>query len=75
MADNNHNIKPVENLQNIGRLDPVGRRKERKRKQNTREQQQEQNELNEENLNDETFESEDDQHAIDYYAWYENIIV
>ena len=42
MADNNHNIKPVESLQNIGRLSPVGRRKERKRKQNLREQDQEQ---------------------------------
>jgi hypothetical protein len=73
MADNDHNIKPVENLQNIGRLNPVGRRKERKRKQNLREQdreeqQQEQNKPTKENLDDETFENEDNQHAIDYCA-------
>lgn len=73
MEDNSHNIKPVENLQNIGRLDPVGRRKERKRKQNLREQdqeqqQQEQNKLDEENLNEESLGSEDNQHAIDYCA-------
>ena len=71
MADNNHNIKPVESLQNIGRLSPVGRRKERKRKQNLREQdqeqqQQEQNKPTKENLNDETFENDDNQHSIDY---------
>ena len=71
MADNNHNIKPVENLQNIGRLNPVGRRKERKRKQNLKEQdqqEQQQNEPNKENLNDETFVNEDNQHTIDYCA-------
>ena len=73
MADNNHNIKPVENLQNIGRLNPVGRRKERKRKQTLRApdkegQQQEQNKPTKENLNDETSENGDNQHAIDYCA-------
>jgi hypothetical protein len=70
MADDNYNIKPVENLQNIGGLNPVGRRKERKRKQNLREQdqQQEQDKSTKKNLDDESFENQDDQHSIDYRA-------
>lgn len=73
MADDNYNIKPVENLHNIGSLSPVGHRKERKRKQNLQEQaqeeqQQEQDKSTKEKLDEETFENQDNQHSIDYRA-------
>lgn len=74
MADNDFNIiKPVESLQNVGGMNPVERRKERKhkqnlKKQNRQEQKQELNEPTEEDLNDETSKNEDDQHSIDYCA-------
>ncbi|MHC4114902.1 MAG: hypothetical protein ACYSSL_06260 [Planctomycetota bacterium] len=73
MADDNYNIKPVENLQNIGGLNSVGRRKERKRKQNLREQdqekrQQEQGNPTKQDLDDETLENQDNQRSIDYCA-------
>jgi len=73
MADDNYNIKPVENLQNIGGLNSVGRRKERKRKQNLQEQdqeerQQEKDKPAKEDLNDEAFGDQDNQHSIDYCA-------
>ncbi len=75
MADN-YDIKPVEHLQNVGRLSSPGQRKKRKRKQNQREQaqqrqleqQQEQIESTEQDINSTTCEDPDDKHSIDYRA-------
>ena len=77
MADNDHNIiKPVESLQNIGRLTPTKRRQERKKRQNLYEQNDQEHELAEDELNESTKEDIDgeitenvqDEHSIDYCA-------
>jgi len=50
MAEYDSNmIKPVEGLQNFSRLDPTGRREERKRRQQLQEQNDEENESSENN--------------------------
>ena len=51
MAEYDSNmIKPVESLQNFSRLEPTGRREERKRRQQLQEQNNEENESSEDKL-------------------------
>jgi hypothetical protein len=57
MADYDSNmIKPVEGLQNFSRLNPTGRREERKRRQQLQEQNDEENE----NAEDDSKENNDE---------------
>ncbi len=77
MADSNYNIiKPVEGLQNIGRLTPAKRRQQKKKKQNMHQQEKQQRQLVEDEI-DETFEENvndtvtgdnQQQDSIDYRA-------
>jgi len=69
MANDNYNIKPIETLQNVGGLSPVGQRKKRKRKQNLNKQgREEQDKPTKEKPDDKTFKNQDNQHSIDYRA-------
>ncbi len=75
MANSDYNaIKPVESLQNIGRLSAAERRRERKRRQDTQKDKEEQREETEETA-EETMNETADQHdpgdsgySIDYCA-------
>ena len=80
MTDN-HIIKPVKGLQNIGALSPIQQRDKRKHNQNQKEQHNEDNNhdevilsefTNEQTLDNETFEDSDDRNfdsaEIDYCA-------
>jgi hypothetical protein len=77
MVNNNYNvIKPVDNLKNIGRLNPAKRRRERKKKQDMQQEDDSQNETAnnpegdsiEEGISGEIAENDRDERSIDYRA-------
>jgi hypothetical protein len=63
MADSNYNVKPVENLQNVGSLSPVTSNRERRRKGNLKKGKHEQQASPQE-----SDEHNPDEHSIDYCA-------
>jgi hypothetical protein len=77
MVDNNYNIiKPVDGLNNIGRLDPTKRRRERKKQQQEQQEDDDRQETVqdledgsiEEGISSEIAENDRDEGSIDYRA-------
>lgn len=73
MAEDNYNIiKPVEGLQNLAALKPVGQRQERSKRQNTNNPHDEQEQPNDLSEQEDQGEGPDDlkpgRHRVDYRA-------
>ena len=72
MADNNYDINPVRNLQNVVGLTPAGQRERKKQRQSSKQKKGHPMELNqptqEEEVGDTLTAAENEEHLIDYRA-------